>query len=86
VLKPKGGKAHRDGFYLHGGNPADPVSSGCVKAMDNDVFAHVRTLTGTGGSVRFCVGSACPPSVATIVAARAAVESAAKAIFSAFGR
>ena len=86
VLKPKGGKAHRDGFYLHGGNPKDPVSSGCVKSMDNDAFDAVRTLTGTGGSVRFCVGSACPPSVTSIVAARAAVESVAKAIFSAFSR
>jgi hypothetical protein len=86
VLKPKGGKAHRDGFYLHGGNPLDPISSGCVKALDNDVFPAVRTLTGTAGRVRFCVGNACPASVMTAAAAAAAVEAAAQSVASAFVR
>lgn len=79
VPKPKGGKAHRDGFYLHGGNPLDPISSGCIKSMDNAAFPVVRGLTGTGGSVRFCVGSACPPSVTTTLVAMAVVETAARA-------
>jgi hypothetical protein len=61
VPKTTGGTQHRDGFYLHGGNPLDPVSSGCVKSMDDDVFVAIRRLSGTRGRVRFCVGSACPP-------------------------
>ena len=70
VPKPGGGKQRRDGFYLHGGNPADAVSSGCVKSLDDDVFTHVRALTGDKkGRVRFCVGSACPPWVAPALAA-----------------
>jgi len=80
VVKPKGGKVHRDGFYLHGGNPLDPISSGCVKSMDNAAFPVVRTLTGTGGSVRFCVGSACPPSVTMTLAAMSLVKAAAQAV------
>ncbi len=74
VTKPGGGKVHRDGFYLHGGNPTDPISSGCVKSMDNAVFPVARRLTGTGGSVRFCVGGACPPSVTSTLAAVSAAE------------
>jgi hypothetical protein len=74
VAKPSGGKVHRDGFYLHGGNPLDPISSGCVKSMDNAVFPVVRRLTGTGGRVRFCVGSACPASVTMTFAAASAAE------------
>jgi hypothetical protein len=70
VPKPGGGKQHRDGFFLHGGNRADPVSSGCVKSLDDDVFTHIRRLTGTKGRVRFCVGSACPPWVAAALASR----------------
>jgi hypothetical protein len=83
VAKPKGGKVHRDGFYLHGGNPTDPISSGCVKSMDNAVFPVVRGLTGTGGSVRFCVGSACPPSVTSTLATAAAAEAVMSAVVSA---
>ena len=63
VAKTGGGTVHRDGFYLHGGNPADAVSSGCVKSLDNDVFYKVRELTGVGGKVPVCIGSGCPPSV-----------------------
>lgn len=57
VTKPGGGKVVRDGFYLHGGNPSDAVSSGCVKALNNDVFTEIRKLKG---AVQFCVGTACP--------------------------
>jgi hypothetical protein len=79
---PKGGgkTVHRDGFYLHGGNPADPVSSGCVKSMSNDVFDVVRGLKGTRGRVRFCVGSGCPPKVAVAAAVVSAAEAAAQAM------
>ena len=58
VPAPGKGTVTRNGFYIHGGNPADAVSSGCVKALDNDVFAHIRKLTGVKGAVPFCVGSA----------------------------
>jgi len=64
-----GRTVHRDGFYLHGGNSADPVSSGCIKSMDVEVFPKVRSLTGVGGAVPFCVGSACPPLVTNAVQA-----------------
>jgi hypothetical protein len=63
VVTPSGKKAVRDGFFLHGGNPKDAVSSGCVKSLDNSVFAEIRKLTGMKGAVPFCVGSACPPTV-----------------------
>lgn len=66
-----GGKIiKRDGFYIHGGNPKDAVSSGCVKALGNDVFVEIRKLKG---EVPFCVGAGCPPSLAAAVGA-AAVE------------
>jgi hypothetical protein len=68
VPKPGGGKQSRDGFFLHGGNPADPVSSGCIKSLDDDVFTHIRKLTGKKGRVRFCVGSACPAWVGAALA------------------
>jgi len=58
VKKPGGGTVTRDGFFLHGGNPKDAVSSGCVKAPSNDVFTEIRKLKG---AVPFCVASACPP-------------------------
>lgn len=77
VPKPGGGTVHRDGFYLHGGNPADAVSSGCVKALNDDVFGKVRELTGVDGKVPFCVGSGCPPSVDAAV--KAAAQAAAQA-------
>jgi len=80
VVKPSGGKVHRDGFYLHGGNPLDPISSGCIKTMDNAVFSVVRGLTGTGGSVRFCVGNACPASVTSTLATAAAAEAVMSAV------
>lgn len=63
VPAPGKGTVTRNGFYIHGGNPADAVSSGCVKALDNDVFTHIRKLTGVKGAVPFCVGSACGKAV-----------------------
>ncbi len=60
VTTPEGKRKTRDGFYLHGGNPRDAVSSGCVKTLDNGVFAEIRKLTGLKGTVPFCVGTACP--------------------------
>lgn len=60
VTTPEGKRKTRDGFYLHGGNPRDAVSSGCVKTLDNGVFAEIRKLTGVKGAVPFCVGTAYP--------------------------
>jgi hypothetical protein len=64
----EGTTVERTGFYLHGGNLADSVSSGCVKSMEPAVFPMVRSLTGVGGAVPFCVGSACPPLVGKTLA------------------
>lgn len=64
VKTPGGKNVTRYGFYLHGGNPADAVSSGCVKALNNDVFTEIRKLKG---AVPFCVGTACPPSLDTAI-------------------
>ncbi len=64
VTTPEGKRKTRDGFYLHGGNPHDAVSSGCVKTLDNGVFAEIRKLTGVKGTVPFCVGTACPNTLA----------------------
>lgn len=64
VVTPEGVRTQRDGFYLHGGNPHDAVSSGCVKTLDNGVFAEIRKLTGVKGTVPFCVGTACPNDLA----------------------
>ncbi|MCP3705409.1 hypothetical protein M3I54_00110 [Paraburkholderia sp. CNPSo 3274] len=77
VATPAGGVVHRDGFYLHGGNPSDAVSSGCIKTLDNAVFLKVRMLTGEKGAVPFCVGNACPQAVKDVMAkeyTRQAVE------------
>jgi hypothetical protein len=74
VVTPKGKKVTRDGFYLHGGNPKDAVSSGCVKSLDNAVFAEIRKLTGVKGAVPFCVGTACPPSVGKALTGAAVEE------------
>lgn len=63
VPPPGKGTVTRSGFYIHGGNPADAVSSGCVKALSNDVFDPIRRLTGVAGAVPFCVGSACGDAV-----------------------
>jgi hypothetical protein len=63
VVTPEGKRTRRSGFYIHGGNPKDAVSSGCVKSLDEGVFAEIRKLTGTNGKVPFCVGTACPPAV-----------------------
>jgi hypothetical protein len=55
--------SERGGFFLHAGNRADPVSSGCLKTLNEDVFGYVRTLSGpkgAGGRVPLCVGTACP--------------------------
>lgn len=64
MTTPEGKRKRRDGFYLHGGNPHDAVSSGCVKTLDNGVFAEIRQLTGVKGRVPFCVGTACPADLA----------------------
>lgn len=63
VPPPGRGTVTRSGFYIHGGNPADAVSSGCVKAMSNDVFDHIRKLTGVKGAVPLCAGTACGDAV-----------------------
>jgi hypothetical protein len=58
-----GRHSERGGFFLHAGNRADPVSSGCLKTLNEDVFGYVRTLSGpkgAGGRVPLCVGTACP--------------------------
>lgn len=68
VPAPGKGTVTRSGFYIHGGNPTDAVSSGCVKALDNDVFDHIRKLTGVKGAVPFCVGSACGGAVGKAMA------------------
>lgn len=69
VVTPSGKRKVRDGFYLHGGNPADAVSSGCVKSLDDGVFAPIRTLKGVKGAVPFCVGASCAPAVNKAVVA-----------------
>lgn len=59
----------RGGFFLHAGNRADPVSSGCLKTLNEDVFGYVRTLSGprgSGGRVPLCVGTACPDWVQAV--------------------
>lgn len=59
----------RGGFFLHAGNRADPVSSGCLKTLNEDVFDYVRTLSGPKGSagrVPLCVGTACPDWVQAV--------------------
>jgi hypothetical protein len=63
VVTPSGKRKVRDGFYLHGGNPADAVSSGCVKSLDDTVFAPIRKLKGVKGMVPFCVGASCASAV-----------------------
>ena len=63
VTTPTGTRVRRDGFYIHGGNPRDAVSSGCIKSLDNGVFDPIRRLTGIRGAVPLCVGSACPSSI-----------------------
>ncbi|MGN6640219.1 MAG: eCIS core domain-containing protein [Mucilaginibacter sp.] len=63
VVNPAGKHVTRGGFFIHGGNPADAVSSGCVKSLDNGVFDNIRKLKGVRGAVPFCVGSACPATV-----------------------
>jgi hypothetical protein len=68
VPAPGKGTVTRSGFYIHGGNPADAVSSGCVKALNNDVFDHIRKLSGVKGAVPLCVGPACGDAVTKAVA------------------
>ena len=84
VVTPSGEHKVRDGFYLHGGNPADAVSSGCVKSLNDDAFAHIRTLTGVKGAVPFCVGTACKPDLsrAISVTVSEAVDAAVEAVTS----
>ena len=84
VVTPSGERKVRDGFYLHGGNPADAVSSGCVKSLNDDAFTHIRTLTGVKGAVPFCVGTACEPDLsrAISVTVSEAVDAAVEAVSS----
>ncbi len=79
VVTPEGKKYSRSGFFIHGGNPKDAVSSGCIKSLDNGVFAAIRKLTGVKGAVPLCVGTACSPGVATM----AAIGDAARKVFGA---
>ena len=67
VKSPTGATVVRNGFYIHGGNHADAVSSGCAKTLDNGIFANIRKLTGVKGAVPFCVGAACPKTVQSAV-------------------
>lgn len=67
VTTPSGKRKVRDGFYLHGGNPTDAVSSGCVKSLNDDAFTHMRTLTGLKGAVPVCVGAACEPDLSRAI-------------------
>ncbi len=67
VKSPTGATVIRNGFYIHGGNHADAVSSGCAKTLDNGIFANIRKLTGVKGAVPFCVGAACPKTVQSAV-------------------
>jgi len=69
VVTPSGKRAVRDGFYIHGGNPKDAVSSGCIKSLDNGIFPAIRKLTGVKGAVPLCVGSSCNAAVASAVGA-----------------
>lgn len=87
VTTPGGTTARRDGFYIHGGNPSDAISSGCIKSLDNGVFAAIRRLTGIRGAVPLCVGSACPSSIPTEAekAKGEAVEFIMKRLFGVLG-
>ncbi len=62
VAKPTGGFVTRSGFYIHGGNHAVAVTSGCIKVFDNAAFDSLRQLTG---AVPLCVGAACPAPTIT---------------------
>jgi hypothetical protein len=64
VANPTGGFVTRSGFYIHGGNHAVAVTSGCIKVFDNTAFDEIRKLNGT---VPLCVGGACPSFVGTAV-------------------
>lgn len=87
VVTPTGERKIRDGFYLHGGNPADAVSSGCVKSLNDDAFTHIRTLTGVKGAVPFCVGTACQPDLSRAIGATVseAVDAAMASMAETFG-
>lgn len=69
VTTPEGKKKTRSGFYIHAGNPTDAVSSGCVKALDESIFAPIRDLSGVKGAVPFCVGKVCEPALKAATAA-----------------
>jgi hypothetical protein len=75
---PGGKKVHRHGFFIHGGNPSDAVSAGCIKSLDNQVFSAIRSLSGVGGAVPLCVGSVCPSGVQQLLQLRAKVLSLGK--------
>jgi hypothetical protein len=47
VTSPKGGKATRGGFYIHGGNHEVTVTSGCIKIFDDSVFDRLREFTSS---------------------------------------
>jgi hypothetical protein len=69
VVTPSGKRVVRDGFYIHGGNPKDTVSSGCIKSLDNGIFPAIRKLTGVKGAVPLCVGASCNSAVTSAVGA-----------------
>jgi hypothetical protein len=77
VVTPSGTRKIRDGFFIHGGNPVDAVTSGCVKSLDNGVFPEIRKLTGIKGAVPFCVGNACPPLVEAAISRKIVEEASA---------
>ncbi|QID17618.1 DUF4157 domain-containing protein [Nitrogeniibacter mangrovi] len=51
----KGDKVQRFGFYLHGGVAPDPVSSGCIKVLDDGFLNQLATIPG---AVPLVVGKA----------------------------
>ena len=62
VAKPEGGAVTRGGFFIHGGNHAVAVTSGCIKVFDNTTFDKLHAMKG---AVPLCVGTACPALPAT---------------------
>ena len=42
VKIPAAGTVSRTDLYIHGGNPGDPVSSGCIKVFNDSVFDELR--------------------------------------------
>jgi hypothetical protein len=74
VTTPTGGTVRRSGFFIHGGNAADAVSSGCIKTLDDGVFPEIRKLTGVRGAVPLCVGEACPWTLSAALVGAAVLD------------